>query len=75
MKTNLSILRGAVPALLFVLSVSAYGFEMGSTANAVNNFGGIVGARYPVDNTIVPRATLWIRNILVTDLGTLPTVL
>jgi len=53
--------------------MSSYGAETFSTANAVNDLGLIVGAKYTYSSQeVIPRATRWFRDLFVFDLGTLP---
>ena len=54
-------------------AMTSYGAETFSTANAVNDLGVIVGAKYTYSSQeVIPRATRWFRDLFVFDLGTLP---
>ncbi len=63
----------SIPCLLAWAAMSSYGAETLATANAVNDFGVIAGAKYTDSYLVVSRATMWwFRNQFVLDLGTLP---
>jgi probable HAF family extracellular repeat protein len=61
------------PLLCAAFVINVYGTETASMANAVNDFGMIVGVRFsgPSNDPSTGRATLWFRDLSVLDLGTL----